>query len=489
MKKTVFWVLALVALCALAAAAAPESEGGAEDTAAALTANEKGGMAYEIKYIKDRKAGKYSIDLRYPLLKSEAGFAAAANKDIKESYDSFAKGFREILGEVDYGPEMEMELTAEPTVTLNRAGAFSVRSLVYSYTGGAHPNTVTYCGSFIDGVSKPLRFADLFRPDAKKDIVALLKTPLDEERRERIGDPDLPDEEKQVDPEYIEGCIDSFVLTPTGVNWIFDPYAIGSYAEGRYEALLSWTELKPYFKPNKVIAGLTADFESKVRVKGSVHLPYEYGLPAGAKLKAGIMDMKKARAAAAEDDIEACFQLFELPLDWGQVQYFDLLFDEADKKNAEGYEFAVCVVYDGAQGEFVRVQCPASGLLDSPVELNKKQVRDSSLAPDYTKEWNYLVYECKAVYVENIKLGSDPYVEVRLMDGDRILRKQFTKEYLFNPAEIAVCFDARDLENGRDYSLKVLLRNEKGTLFESEPLEFRRDDWTTLPEDIRLIRK
>ncbi|MBP5274609.1 MAG: DUF3298 and DUF4163 domain-containing protein [Abditibacteriota bacterium] len=438
------------------------------------------GMEYENKTVKKSKKGEYYVSLVYPFLTASDDFAAAVNKDIKGDMDRNLREFEGIIKEVDYGHGFEFELTASPEVTLNTEDVFSVRNLLFSYTGGAHPNTVTICGNYLRGMQRSLLFSDLFKPGSKRKIAGLLKKQLDKERSARIEDPDLDEESKTVRVEDIEGCINSFVLTDIGVNWIFDPYAVGSYAEGRYEATLSWKELKDFLEPLPAIEAVCAEFGKHTRLTGTLVLPENSLTPAGSELCACIL----AYPPEGPEEVVIDWKK-EIPAGWGSEVVFDVL---APLPSAETAPISFAVLYDGALAFSKNMAYPRDGFPEGTV-IELEDLSADLVKEGKTEDLDYMLYSCKAVYVDKTQLSPDAYIEVRLLDGDSILKKRFTKEYLFNPAEISVCFNVSALDKEKEYALKVLLREGEKTLFESEKLPFKRGTWRSLPEDIRLIKK
>ncbi|MBQ9358228.1 MAG: DUF4163 domain-containing protein [Abditibacteriota bacterium] len=431
------------------------------------------GADYETLSYYDHKDGKYYINFKYPVITSGEEYAKASNRDHYADQEKCLKDFREItddiLKEVDLGYELELDNTLD--VTLNREDAFSTRDQVYFNTGGAHPNTVTLCRTYIKGLPGCVTARDLFT-DVNK-AAALMKPMLDAERRERISDPEADEATLTVDINNVKDSIDCFVISEIGVNWIFDPYVLGSYAEGRYEALLTWADLKDILKPQPVIDALCREFDKKLYLTGEVVLPMDE-MPKGSSLQAALKSGDRVLETRPIDE------------DWGREIPFALLFDKpaGDRKDCS---ISVELLFDGQRG--YAVSLPAESAEGVRAVLESVERYEAGIKEGDTAEVPYMLYSCKAVYVEKTRLGRGAYLEVRLLDGDKILAKRFTREYLFNPAELSVCFDVSRLEADREYYLKVLLRDGDKVLFESEKQPFTRGSWTKMPQNIRLVKK
>ena len=140
---------------------------------------------------------------------------------------------------------------ATPTVSYFYAPRLaSVLFNVYSYTGGAHPNSnyQVFNYGMIDGKAKRLKITDLFRKgisasDIKQQISDLVINKL------RL------DERASFAPEKLtEAQLASFVIKRDGITYLFAPYEVGPYAVGSFEIKLSLSELGPDFRRALILA-------------------------------------------------------------------------------------------------------------------------------------------------------------------------------------------------------------------------------------------
>jgi hypothetical protein len=136
----------------------------------------------------------------------------------------------------------------------------SVSVLDYSYTGGAHPNNRTHAILWDRDRGRRATIADLFR-EAKPGgpilpaLAARLREEVAKEKRERDAevDPDPAKDEwlSAIKPDL--KTMGAAILVPSiiagkvaGIVFHFSQYDVGAYAEGAYDAFLSWRELEPF---------------------------------------------------------------------------------------------------------------------------------------------------------------------------------------------------------------------------------------------------
>lgn len=132
----------------------------------------------------------------------------------------------------------------------------SVLRTEYSYTGGAHPNTELNTILWDNTAKKSISIRPFFKEltdngPTLKAIVKAIIVSLKAEKKERGTD--SPDDAwaKFLEPKLLKvGAVELAPSTTAsksaGLIFNYSPYAVGSYAEGSYEAFVPWPELKPY---------------------------------------------------------------------------------------------------------------------------------------------------------------------------------------------------------------------------------------------------
>jgi hypothetical protein len=149
-------------------------------------------------------------------------------------------------------------LERDYAVTSIIAGRYiSVLRTDYTYTGGAHPNTVLETLIWDEQTKKRISIRPFFTDlsDNSRAMVEILNAVISSltlEKKER-GTYDANDNEwfKSLQPSLFK--IGAVVLEPSsepgkssGLTFHYSPYAVGPYAEGAYTAFVPWRILRPY---------------------------------------------------------------------------------------------------------------------------------------------------------------------------------------------------------------------------------------------------
>ncbi|WP_349644752.1 MULTISPECIES: DUF4163 domain-containing protein [unclassified Bradyrhizobium] len=133
----------------------------------------------------------------------------------------------------------------------------SITRQEYSYTGGAHPNTVLDTILWDRTVGKRISIRPFFTElaDGGPTLSALRTAIIDALKAEKKarGVEDSPEMDwfKGIEPKLLK--IGPVSLAPStvagkssGLVFIYSPYAVGSYAEGSYEAFVPWERFKTF---------------------------------------------------------------------------------------------------------------------------------------------------------------------------------------------------------------------------------------------------
>ncbi|HVA17021.1 MAG TPA: RsiV family protein, partial [Candidatus Dormibacteraeota bacterium] len=126
--------------------------------------------------------------------------------------------------------------------------------------GAAHPNSTTGTLNFAFRPLRELRVQDLFEPSTKY-LGALSEYCIDELHKQQPThwhNPIERAEELKIrrDSWILSGAwpvvknFERFLFVNEGITIFFDPYAVGSYAEGRYEVFVPFQVLRPFLRHN-----------------------------------------------------------------------------------------------------------------------------------------------------------------------------------------------------------------------------------------------
>jgi hypothetical protein len=139
----------------------------------------------------------------------------------------------------------------------------SVMRTEFTYTGGAHPNTVIETILWDRKAGKRMSIRPFFNELAdggptlrvlRDSVVAALKA---EKEQRGIDDNPEMDWYKDIEPSLLKlGPVSLAPSTATGkssgLTFNYSPYAVGSYAEGSYSAFVPWDTFKGYLSPEGI---------------------------------------------------------------------------------------------------------------------------------------------------------------------------------------------------------------------------------------------
>lgn len=173
---------------------------------------------------------------------------AELKKDLETARDDRAH----IAGEGLPNPAYEHELTW--SVVARTARLVSLKGTWMSYTGGAHPNSGFNTLVWDTNEAAEIRRSELLLPEGAGDaqVQAVLCDGIAQTRAAK-GVASTDDSSMWPCPKWRDS---NFVLTPStvpgklgGITFVFDPYAIGSYAEGPYEVTVPYVAIKDVLAP------------------------------------------------------------------------------------------------------------------------------------------------------------------------------------------------------------------------------------------------
>ncbi len=146
------------------------------------------------------------------------------------------------------------DLTLHLTYASPRFLSASVET--YTFEGGAHGN-YGKSGINIDvAKGKLLAFADVFEPSAHQKLEDSCLSQIKTQRKEKSIDEELdPKTLKEMHGTISDtiGRMDGWFFSGKDGTVTFDPYAVGSYAEGSYTCVFPLEVLKPLYKAGSVL--------------------------------------------------------------------------------------------------------------------------------------------------------------------------------------------------------------------------------------------
>ena len=202
------------------------------------------------KTITAKKKGVIS-SAKMPVFRAKTPVAALANQTLTAFVKKGQTAFLKETTAPPKGspvPEYSQEYTAK-TYYNYAPRLISVEVGTSFYTGGAHPGYAVQCFNFgnIDGKVKRLGLLDLFSKKAEsKDTRQQIKDALLNKLHSLKDIASFVKDGTVTD--LTNAQLDNFVILADGLEFIFSPYEVGSWAEGVITVKLSVSELGSEFR-------------------------------------------------------------------------------------------------------------------------------------------------------------------------------------------------------------------------------------------------
>lgn len=207
---------------------------------------------------RESMAGRYDVEARVPSL-TGTSVHRVATQALTDFSRKERAAFTEAARRETANPEDPMRpwsYHANATVSLTRPDLVSAFVTTYQYTGGAHGMT-TYQGvnvGLVNGEATILLLEDLFRPGANARDLALdaVKESLRANPRAEWFQPGADPDMRGADAALIA----DFVITPTAITFLIEPYVAGPYAAGAFFVKVPFSTLDRELDPNGPLQGL-----------------------------------------------------------------------------------------------------------------------------------------------------------------------------------------------------------------------------------------
>lgn len=166
---------------------------------------------------------------------------------------AYANGFIEeyLTEKRDLENTMPWATTYEQNVLRNDSTVFVVATNFYSYTGGAHGYYATIYENYDRLSGKLIELQDLFEPGFENRLNEVGEQYFRRSQKLAVNRP--LDELFSFENNTFE-LPDNFALTEEGIQFIFNPYEIASYAQGQQKFVLPYTALRTFVKAGSIAA-------------------------------------------------------------------------------------------------------------------------------------------------------------------------------------------------------------------------------------------
>jgi hypothetical protein len=189
------------------------------------------------------ETNNYRINIKYP---------QTANRSIdlviERMMQSTISTFKKDIGTDRISPNWRNELWCNYTTSQYSSRIGSIRFDIYTFTGGAHGNTQVVTKTYDFKTGKEIGLSDIFNPKKKYlvQITDLVRPKLTKQLEMPTLDW-ITTGTAPVAKNYL-----AFLLTPSGIIFIFQQYQVAARVEGMPEVAVAWDEVKdiliPHFK-------------------------------------------------------------------------------------------------------------------------------------------------------------------------------------------------------------------------------------------------
>ena len=208
------------------------------------------------KQIKEKnKQLQYEIDVEYPQITGSTNPAAEKfNQQAKALVNEEVQSFRAAmtdLAEENIESTTGSDLGIGYTVALANDDLISVDFGIGGYyRGAAHPNSHSRVINFDLKNGKPLKLADLFKPESSYLQAISDYSVKDLQKQSKSKDNMLDDDSIRSGAGPIAKNYQSWTITKQGLGINFDAYQVGPYAAGPQFVLVPYSAIKDAIKPD-----------------------------------------------------------------------------------------------------------------------------------------------------------------------------------------------------------------------------------------------
>ena len=199
-------------------------------------------VATTFAYSETQKKDFYTTKLKLPVFKGSPLADFATVQLGKETGTGLAAWMKENFSgaAAKTKPRLPYFYDVQPFVSMATPNLISVYFTISTFEAGAHPRTVfdPHTFAMIDGKPVEVQAKNLFRPDVKfVPIVSslVMSKLMQNDRAEWVQDGTV----KALTPDQVE----SFVVTPSSITYLFNPYDMGPYAVGSFQVKVPFSEL------------------------------------------------------------------------------------------------------------------------------------------------------------------------------------------------------------------------------------------------------
>jgi len=173
--------------------------------------------------------------------------------DFNEEMDGFIEEYESFIIEFpDAFQSWFFERTGE--VKLNKGNIFSIDYLEYSFTGGAHPNTLVVFKNFNLANGAEIKLDQIISSEKQKELTNITETEF-RKLKDLTAEADLGQAGFWFENNkfYLN---DNFLISDSSLVFYYNSYEITAYAFGPTELEIPYSKIKPLIGENSLLKGL-----------------------------------------------------------------------------------------------------------------------------------------------------------------------------------------------------------------------------------------
>lgn len=182
-----------------------------------------------------QETDNYQLNIQYPITINRS-----INRAIERLIQRNIAAFKHDISPTRISPNWRNELWCRYTTTQYNTQILSFRFDIYTFTGGAHGNTAVITKTYHFKTGKEIRLSDIFNPNKKylMQITDLVRPQLTKQFEMPTFDW-ITTGTAPVSKNY-----QAYLLTPSGISFIFQQYQVGPRVIGMPEVAVTWDEMK-----------------------------------------------------------------------------------------------------------------------------------------------------------------------------------------------------------------------------------------------------
>jgi hypothetical protein len=173
--------------------------------------------------------------------KTDTGFTALAQ--------SFLANYQKGIKGLNNPPLYTLDGNAK--ILRQDSSLVTLQIYAYSFTGGAHPSSLTYFINWNTKANKKIMLSDIFKDNVQDSLKIIAESIF--RKNEKLS----PTATLKNDYFFKDGKFalnGNYVITPAGIRFLYNEYEIKPYAAGTTDLFIPYSQIKMLLRPNTVVS-------------------------------------------------------------------------------------------------------------------------------------------------------------------------------------------------------------------------------------------